>query len=117
LLPKSEVLEQNSSLRHEEHPNRGPDNGERERHPPKLAEDENVNDIKRDGVFADYETRRPSHATEKLNESRNISAATPPLQKVLKRNWPAAQRLHSLSVPAAAGRAITTNRNWISSEP
>jgi hypothetical protein len=54
LLPKSEVLEQKSLLRHEQRPNAGPDDGEQERHPPKLAEDENVNDIKRDGVFADY---------------------------------------------------------------
>jgi hypothetical protein len=59
LLPKSEILEQNrskqaqnrskqlknSSLRDEKRPNRGPDDSEQERHPPKLAEDENVNDI------------------------------------------------------------------------
>jgi hypothetical protein len=41
-------------LPHEERPDRGPDDGEQERHPPKLAKAENVNDIKKDGVFADY---------------------------------------------------------------
>jgi hypothetical protein len=56
LLAESEVLEQKSLLCDEERPNRGPDDGEQERHSPKLAEDENVNDIKRDGVFADYDS-------------------------------------------------------------
>ena len=54
LLAESEVLEQKSLLRDEERPNRSPDDGKQERHPPKLAEGENVNDFKRDGVFADY---------------------------------------------------------------
>jgi len=44
----------NDMLPHEERPNRGPNDRAQERHLPKLAEDEDVNDIKRDGVFADY---------------------------------------------------------------
>ena len=54
LLAEGEVLEQKSLLPHEERPNRGPNDGAQERRPPNLAEDENINDIKRDGVFADY---------------------------------------------------------------
>ena len=45
LLAESEVLEQESLLPHEEGPDRVPDDGEQERHPPNLAEDEDVNDI------------------------------------------------------------------------
>ena len=55
MLAEGEVLEQKSLLPHEERPNRGSDDGAQERHLPKLAEDENVNDIKKDGVFADYD--------------------------------------------------------------
>jgi hypothetical protein len=58
LLAKSKVLEQKSLLPHEERPNRGSDDGEQKRHLPKLAKAENVNDIKRDEVFADYGRRR-----------------------------------------------------------
>jgi hypothetical protein len=54
LLAESEVLEEKSLLPHEERPNRSPDDGEQERHLPKLAEAENVNEINRDRVFADY---------------------------------------------------------------
>jgi hypothetical protein len=54
LLAESEVLKQKSLLRDEERPNRGPDDGEQERHLPKLAEAENVHDINADGVSANY---------------------------------------------------------------
>jgi hypothetical protein len=49
---RSGVLEQKSLLPHEERPDRGPDDGEQERHPPKPAKGENVNDIKKDGAFS-----------------------------------------------------------------
>ena len=42
-------------LPHQERPNRGSDDGEQKRHLPKLAKAENVNDIKKDEVFADYD--------------------------------------------------------------
>jgi hypothetical protein len=45
LLAESEILEQKSLLPHEERPDRGPDDGQQERHLPKLAKAENVNDI------------------------------------------------------------------------
>jgi hypothetical protein len=57
LLAKSKVLERKRLLPHEQCPNRGPDDGERQRHPRKPAEDENVNDTNGDGVFADYGPR------------------------------------------------------------
>jgi hypothetical protein len=63
-LAKSKVLEQKSLPPHEERPNRGPDDGEQERHRAKLAEAENVNDIKRDGVFADYDDPQALTATQ-----------------------------------------------------
>jgi hypothetical protein len=61
LLAESEVLEEKSLPRHEERPNRGPDDGEQERPLAKLAKAENVNDINGDRVFADYgcTRRRP----------------------------------------------------------
>ena len=54
MLAESEILKQKRLLPHEDGPDYGPDDGAQERHLPKLAEDENINDIRRDGVFADY---------------------------------------------------------------
>jgi len=50
------------------------------------------------------QTQDPRHTTEKLNGSRGVAAATPPLQNVLNRSW-----AKPLEAPSWSGRSDSGN--------